>query len=62
MYFQHYKRRAIVFAEEFIKNFHRIQWSDSNRVFRETCFVLIIAGILTLFFYLVFMLMHVITG
>ncbi|CBZ40103.1 putative preprotein translocase subunit SecE [Mycoplasma suis KI3806] len=56
------KLRAITFIEEFIKNFQRIQWSDKKRVIRETCFVLIVAGILTSFFYFVFLFMWLVTS
>ncbi|AGX88800.1 preprotein translocase subunit SecE [Mycoplasma parvum] len=56
------KMRAITFIEEFIKNFQRIQWSDKKRVIKETCFVLIITGVLTIFFYLVFLFKNYIIG
>ncbi|AFN64818.1 hypothetical protein WEN_00040 [Mycoplasma wenyonii str. Massachusetts] len=61
MHCRNFKNKSISFVEEFIKNFHRIQWMSGQRVFRETCFVLIITGILTSFFYLIFLFMWLIT-
>lgn len=61
MHYRNFKNKSVSFLEEFIKNFHRIQWSSSQKVFKETCFVLAITGVLTLFFYLIFLFMWLIT-